>query len=118
MGQVWSSADFDGIRELGHDGGCGSPLAVTAQNFGHDRKPFTADDVVSPINQFPAHVSLDKTVGEFCRDNEDTVRGFYSFHSGGAFFVYGDGSVHFLEATMDPVIYMGLSTVAGGEPTQ
>lgn len=118
MGQVWSSADFDGIRELGHDGGCGSPLAVTAQNFGMDNRPFTTDDFIAPINETPARVSIDAKADQNCRDNEDTVRGFYSFHSGGAFFVYGDGSVHFLEANIDPQIYISLSTIAGGEPAQ
>ena len=115
MGQVWSSADFDGIRELQHQGGCGSALAVTAQNMGPTNAPFKN---VEPINQMPARVSLDATADGNCRDTADTVRGFLSMHTGGSFFVYGDGSVHFLEQNIEPEIYISLSTIAGGEVVQ
>ena len=118
MGPVWSSADFDGIRELGHHGGCGSALAVTYQNFGMDADAYTGDDVPAPINQLPAQVSLDSAAGKNCEDLDDRVRGFLSFHSGRAFFVYGDGSVHILEESIEPRVYVGLSTIAGGEPVQ
>ena len=38
-----------------------------------------------------------------------------SFHTGGAHFLMGDGSVHFLSENMDMRTYQGLSTCAGGE---
>lgn len=38
-----------------------------------------------------------------------------SWHTGGAQFVFGDGSVHFLSENMDMVTYQALSTRAGGE---
>jgi prepilin-type processing-associated H-X9-DG protein len=42
-------------------------------------------------------------------------RGFKSMHPGGAHFVMADGSVHFVNETIDGVIYRGLSTRNGGE---
>ncbi|MBX7075216.1 MAG: DUF1559 domain-containing protein [Pirellulales bacterium] len=37
-------------------------------------------------------------------------------HPGGAHFLYGDGSVHFLQETIDLAIYQALSTKSGSEP--
>ena len=44
--------------------------------------------------------------------------GFRSAHPGGAGFVYADGHVSFLSESIDPVVYRGLSTRAGGETVQ
>ena len=38
-----------------------------------------------------------------------------SWHTGGAHFLMGDGSVHFLSENMDMATYQGVSTRAGGE---
>jgi prepilin-type N-terminal cleavage/methylation domain-containing protein len=43
------------------------------------------------------------------------ARGFKSLHPGGAQFVMGDGSVHFVNESIDHDIYRGLSTRDGGE---
>lgn len=45
----------------------------------------------------------------------DSVTNFGSNHPGGANFLFGDGSVHFLSETIDMAIYRGLSTIGGGE---
>ena len=115
MGQVWSKAGFDGSDGAGHRGGRGSVLAVTAQNPGTDGVYGTSDDLVAPINQTPIAASVDNAMGSDCQDALDRVRGFYSFHSGGASFSFADGSVKFINESIDPAAYVALSTIAGGE---
>jgi prepilin-type processing-associated H-X9-DG protein len=46
------------------------------------------------------------------------VHGFRSKHTGGVNFCFGDGSVHFLNDTIDYEMYLDLSTVHGGEIVQ
>ena len=43
------------------------------------------------------------------------VRSFRSLHPGGAYFVMGDGSVHFINEGIEHALYRGLSTRNGGE---
>ncbi len=40
---------------------------------------------------------------------------FYSYHNGGANYLFGDGSVHFLSKGINPGTYQYLCTIAGGE---
>jgi prepilin-type N-terminal cleavage/methylation domain-containing protein/prepilin-type processing-associated H-X9-DG protein len=40
---------------------------------------------------------------------------YWSMHPGGANFLFGDGSVHFLTTAIDPYTYQHLATIAGGE---
>lgn len=115
MGQVWSKADFDGLNATGHEGGHGSVLAVTAQNPGPDGQFATSDDILAPLNVARVAVSIDATVGPECTDPMDRIRGFYSFHAGGANFLIADGSVRFISESISPTVYRGSSTIAGGE---
>lgn len=115
MGQVWSKADFDGIREAGMRGGCGSTIAVTSQNLGSDGMLGTNDDLLAPLNRAPVSVSLDSRPGPNCRDDKDRIRGFYSFHPDGAYFLFGDGSVRWIAESIASHTYQGLSTIDGGE---
>ena len=43
---------------------------------------------------------------------------FWSWHSGGAYFEFVDGSVHFLSYSIDHSVYKALSTRAEGEVVQ
>ena len=115
MGQVWSKADIDGIREHSHEGGCGSVLAVTSQHVGRDQQLGTRDDELAPLNARPVWVSVDANPGPNCQDNDDRIRNFTSFHPEGAYFVYGDGSVHFISNSIDSATYQALSTMSGEE---
>lgn len=115
MGQVWSKADFDGTNEAGFQGGRGSVLAVTAQNPGPDGEYGTSDDVLAPLNGLPVPVSIDNAPGDNCSDPLDRVRSFFSFHPSGANFLFGDGSVRFINETIDAATYRALSTIDGGE---
>jgi prepilin-type N-terminal cleavage/methylation domain-containing protein len=50
-----------------------------------------------------------------CAINCTNDREVYSFHSGGAYAVFADGSVHFLKATIDIRVFARLATRAGSE---
>jgi hypothetical protein len=115
MGQVWSKANFDGIDTLGNRGGRGSVLAVTAQNPGADGQWGTGDDLLTPLNQDPADVSIDWAAGPNDRDLNDRVRGFFSQHADGAIFAFGDASTRFISESIDIRLYRHLSTRAGSE---
>ena len=115
MGQVWSKADLDGIKEAGSKGGTGSVMAVTSQNWGPDGVQWTQDDLVTPLNQIPVDTTIDNSPGKNCNDTLDRVRGFTSFHSEGGYFVFGDGSVRLIANDIDLRTYRALSTIAGNE---
>lgn len=115
MGQVWSTADFDGSNPLGHEGGRGSVLAVTAQNAGPNGFFGDDDDVPAPMNQVPVQVSVDVPGDYSCFDLLDRVRSFNSLHSDGAFFLMADGSVQFLSEQIEQDLYRHLSTIRGEE---
>ncbi len=50
-----------------------------------------------------------------CAVNCSNYRGVYSFHSGGVYATFADGSVHLLNQEIDPVVFFALVTACGGE---
>jgi prepilin-type N-terminal cleavage/methylation domain-containing protein/prepilin-type processing-associated H-X9-DG protein len=69
---------------------------------------------VVPINYDTSNRdSTGDACGRYC--NYSTAEGFKSNHSGGANFVLGDGSVHFLPETIDHQAYQRLGARADGE---
>ena len=71
-------------------------------------------NTLTPIN-FP---SCQETIGIDCYswDAWGSSLGFKSAHPGGAHFVMGDGSVHFLPDSIDPFVYSWLGGKADGQP--
>jgi prepilin-type N-terminal cleavage/methylation domain-containing protein/prepilin-type processing-associated H-X9-DG protein len=67
---------------------------------------------IIPIN----YDSCDENSTDPCRrpDNWNTGDGFKSSHPGGAQFVYGDGSVHMLQESIDHQLYQYLGAIADG----
>ena len=60
-----------------------------------------------PINPFPRQVPT-----------SSDERPFYSFqssHTGGAYFLFADGSSRFISQSIDQIVFEALSTIAGGE---
>ena len=59
------------------------------------------------------------TINEYCRDdslmNCENYDEIYSFHNGGSNIVFADGSLHFINESIDPETFVSLYTMAGGD---
>jgi prepilin-type processing-associated H-X9-DG protein len=77
---------------------------------------------VEPPNKTPVTDSCYKTSGNACLDCRASWQGgphwasnARSMHSAGAHFLFCDGSVHLLSASISLTTYRALSTIQGGE---
>jgi prepilin-type N-terminal cleavage/methylation domain-containing protein/prepilin-type processing-associated H-X9-DG protein len=58
---------------------------------------------------------LNPTGGGPCAINCANIQGFYSFHAGGANFLFGDGRVQFISQSLDPKIVILLTSFRDGQ---
>lgn len=73
---------------------------------------------VEPLNKHPVTDTFsDLDAEEDCRHSDEggphSTANFRSDHANGGHFLYADGSVHFVQETIDRALYRQLSTVAG-----
>jgi len=62
-----------------------------------------------------AHFTINRTCNVKNVVNCDNNNEVYSFHPGGAMFLYGDGSVHFHAQSIDPELFFSLYTREAGD---
>jgi prepilin-type processing-associated H-X9-DG protein/prepilin-type N-terminal cleavage/methylation domain-containing protein len=113
MDQSWSSGPMATQTLHSHGFLFGACLGVTAQRGG------LSPPLDEPMNQplvLPALYSNNGcTNSGIVPGTYDTLSGFRSVHPGGCNFLFCDGSVRFIQQTIDPATYRALSTMAGGE---
>lgn len=98
----------DGTSKTFCFGECIGAVCIT-QNFAAESFATTAH----PINHENESLIANPPTNGTPRWDESIA--FRSMHSGGAHFGMADGSVHFLDESIDGVIYRGLASRAGGE---
>jgi prepilin-type processing-associated H-X9-DG protein len=78
----------------------------------------TDETKISPpvcTKSLPAAVGTNANMGTTGGTGPHTTPNYRSDHSGGANFLFADGSVHFLQDNIDPLTYQSLSTAMGQE---
>lgn len=68
-----------------------------------------------PINYFGGVLPGETIAQAVNKGSTRYFSGFYSRHTGGAQFAFGDGSVHFISDSVDQIVWHGLHTISGGE---
>jgi prepilin-type N-terminal cleavage/methylation domain-containing protein/prepilin-type processing-associated H-X9-DG protein len=104
--QAWAAASIAGENHPWYT----SIFGVTAQ---YGMGPNPRDEPMNNRLVMPAAYADDGA-----RDNRDAwawLSGFRSLHPGGCNFLFCDGSVRWVSETINPAVYRGLSTYAGGE---
>jgi len=116
-GLLWRASYFNPINFRKIEDGTSKTFmvgeGVVEQDF-HSAAFFADGDWAScsaPLNHFITPTPTLETRG----DSWQQARGFRSMHPGGAQFVMADGSVQFINESIDHKTYRGLSTRAGGE---
>lgn len=104
--QAWSASSFSDAQHPWY----GGIFGVTAQ---YGLAPDPRDEPMNRRPSTPTIVGADSSGTN--ANGKSWVGGFRSVHPGGCNFLYADGSVHWLVETIDPAVYRGLSTYAGGE---
>ncbi len=135
-GDRWPIAVRGSIGRTALDATGGRP--VPANNFWcwpflntvdeQDRTRIVATSIfgttATPLNKRPvAETLVDTNKLDDCGIDSSnrtvsSMSGFRSDHSGGGFFLFADGSTHFVSQDVGQSVYTSLSTVAGGESVQ
>jgi len=135
-GVGWPIAVRGSIGRTALDAAGGRP--VPAYNFwcwpflntvdDQDRTRIVATSVfgttATPLNRRPVAETLVDTdkLDDCAIDSSNrtvsSMSGFRSDHSGGGFFLFADGSTHFVSQDVGQSVYTALSTIAGGESVQ
>ncbi len=71
--------------------------------------------LATSVGDLATNVGFQPPRAPFNAQNEWDVAHFYSFHTGGANFLYADGSVHFLPYSTAPAVFAAMCTRNGGE---
>jgi prepilin-type processing-associated H-X9-DG protein len=113
--QVWQAGQL-GTTDLGTPTKIGNDLGTAANPWVNRYGGGWADASAGGYNlSGSASNGSYASAGGSCTINCNNDLGFYSFHTGGANFVYCDGSVHFISATASPASIIAAISRMGGE---
>jgi prepilin-type N-terminal cleavage/methylation domain-containing protein/prepilin-type processing-associated H-X9-DG protein len=111
--QAWASGPLETtvLHSTGFIDGTG--MGITALRGGFDPpfdEPMNRPLILPAVEYRQGCTNSSTQPGKY-----DTVSGFRSLHPGGCNFLFCDGSVHFIQESIDAATYRALSTYAGGE---